>query len=112
MISKLDSLVTERYSDLEELKNSEIDDVEKYRKMQKESQLNRIETSKMIVQLKKDLNDSRKNYLDLMSKVQRINTLEEQELRKRNRTVVELDAERKAELEQIKKSKNFKMKMM
>lgn len=103
LISKLDSLVTDRYSDLEELKSSEIDDVEKYRKMQKESQLNRIETSKMIVQLKKDLNDSRKNYLDLMSKVQRINTLEDQEFKKRNRTVMELDAERKAELEQIRK---------
>ncbi len=103
LIAKLDSLVTDRYSDLEELKSSEIDDVEKYRKMQKESQLNRIETSKMIVQLKKDLNDSRKNYLDLMSKVQRINTLEDQELKKRNRTVIELDAERKAEEEQIKK---------
>ena len=103
LTTKLDSLVDERYTDLEKLKKSEINDIEEYKKLQKQSQENRIQTSKMIVQLRRDLNESRKNYLDLMNKVQRVNVLEEQELRKRSRSVAELDAERKAELEQIKK---------
>lgn len=103
LASKLDSLVVTMYDDLENLKNSRIDDVDTYKKMYRESQANRVETSKMIVQLKRDLNESRKNYVALMSKVQRINAEQEQELKKRKKSVKEIEAEREAELEQIKK---------
>ncbi|UOX32785.1 LysM peptidoglycan-binding domain-containing protein [Flavobacterium sediminilitoris] len=101
--SKLDSLVVNMYNDLDNLKKSNIDDVDTYKKLQKESQANRIETNKMIVQLKRDLNESRKNYVDLMNKVQRVNVQQEQELKRRNKSVKQAEAEREAELEQIRK---------
>lgn len=101
--SKLDSLVVNMYNDLDNLKKSNIDDVDTYKKLQKESQANRIETNKMIVQLKRDLNESRKNYVDLMNKVQRVNVQQEQELKRRSKSVKQAEAEREAELEQIRK---------
>jgi LysM repeat protein len=103
LTSKLDSLVVNMYDDLESLKNSRIDDVDTYKKMYRESHANRVETSKMIVQLKRDLNESRKSYVSLMSKVQRINAQQEQELKKRKKSVKEEEAFREAEQEQIRK---------
>lgn len=104
LTSKLDSLVGSMYEDLEKLKNSNLD-VEEYKKLQKETQANRIETSKLIIQLKKDLNESRKNYVSLMNKVQRVNVAQDQELKKRSKTMAEIEAQEKAEQEQIEKIK-------
>ncbi|VXC30362.1 conserved hypothetical protein [Flavobacterium sp. 9AF] len=104
LTSKLDSLVGNMYEDLEKLKNSHLD-VEEYRKLQKETQANRIETSKLIIQLKKDLNESRKNYVALMNKVQRVNVAQDQELKKRNKSMTAIEAQNKAEQEQIAKIK-------
>lgn len=101
--SKLDSLVIDMYTELDVLKNSDIDDVETYRKLQKETQANRFETSKMIQTLKQDLNTSRKNYVLMMTKVQRLNLAQEQELKRRTRTIKELEEEKRQEEEQIKK---------
>ncbi|WP_445457920.1 LysM peptidoglycan-binding domain-containing protein [Flavobacterium sp. HNIBRBA15423] len=105
LTSKLDSLVGNMYEDLEKLKNSNIVDVDEYRKLQKETQSNRIETSKLIIQLKKDLNESRKNYVSLMNKVQRVNVAQDQELKKRSKSMAEIEAQNKAEQEQIEKIK-------
>jgi len=105
LTSKLDSLVGNMYEDLENLKNSNIVDVDEYKKLQKETQANRIETSKLIIQLKKDLNESRKNYVSLMNKVQRVNVAQDQELKKRSKSMAEIEAQNKAEQEQIEKIK-------
>ena len=104
LTSKLDSLVGNMYEDLEKLKNSNLE-VDEYRKLQKETQANRIETTKLIIQLKRDLNESRKNYVSLMNKVQRVNVAQDQELRKRSKSMNEIEAQNKAELEQIEKIK-------
>ncbi|WP_130733617.1 LysM peptidoglycan-binding domain-containing protein [Flavobacterium sp. J27] len=105
LTTKLDSLVSTMYEDLEKLKNSNIVDVDEYRKMQKETQANRIETSKLIIQLKRDLNESRKNYVALMNKVQRVNVAQDQELKRRSKSMAEIEAQNKAEQEQIEKIK-------
>lgn len=105
--SKLDSLVVGMYDDLEKLRNSKIDDVDTYKDMQRESQMNRRETGKMIVQLKRDLNDTRKKYVDLMNKVQRANTLQDQELKRRSKSVKKEEELRKEEEEEIKRIKEL-----
>ncbi len=101
--SKLDSLVVDMYTELDVLKNSDIDDVDTYRKLQKETQANRFETAKMIQTLKQDLNTSRKNYVLMMTKVQRLNLEQERELKRRTKSVLEAEEEKRQEEEQIKK---------
>ena len=83
LISKLDSLVITMNDDLIALKNTEIFDLENSKKLEKESYQNIAKTHEVLYQLKKDLADNRKNYSEIMNKVQRISLNEHQEYKKK-----------------------------
>ncbi|MFH6972516.1 lytic transglycosylase [Flavobacterium petrolei] len=72
LISKLDSLVYTMNEDLSELKNTEIENLEKSKQLEAKSYESISRTSELSFQLKKDLAQNRKVYSTLMNKVQRI----------------------------------------
>ena len=72
LISKLDSLVYTMNEDLSELKNTEIENLEKSKQLEAKSYEGISRTSELSFQLKKDLAQNRKVYSTLMNKVQRI----------------------------------------
>jgi LysM repeat protein len=109
LISKLDSLVITMSDDLEQLKKTDIEDLETSKKLEKESYKNIGQTNNLLFELKKDLTDNRKIYTGLMSKVQRIAFQENHEYKKKvNENLKEnaLDKNDVASLEDIKLIQN------
>ena len=112
LISKLDSLVYTMNEDLSELKNTEIENLEKSKQLEAKSYESISRTSELSFQLKKDLAQNRKVYSGLMNKVQRIAVEKNIEYKKKVREnssadlaesdneIASLDVYKKMELDQ------------
>ena len=85
LISKLDSLVYTMNEDLSELKNTEIEDLERSKQLEAQSYESISKTSQLSLQLKKDLAENRKVYSGLMNKAQRIALEKNNEYKKKVR---------------------------
>jgi LysM repeat protein len=82
LLVKLDSLVNTMGKDLNELKNTELVDLEESMRLQKISNENIQKTNELSQQLKKQLADNRKSYSGLMDKAERIVVEENQVYKK------------------------------
>ncbi|AOW09642.1 LysM peptidoglycan-binding domain-containing protein [Flavobacterium gilvum] len=82
LLVKLDSLVNTMSKDLNELKKTELVDLDESIRMQKISNENISKTNELSQQLKKQLADNRKVYSGLMDKAERIVVEENQEYKK------------------------------
>lgn len=85
LMAKLDSLVVTMNSDLKELKQMDILNVEESKRLEKQSFEGINKTSNLSSQLKKELAENRKAYAGLMNKVERIAVEENQEYKKKIR---------------------------
>ena len=115
LISKLDSLVYTMNEDLSELKNTEIEDLERSKQLEAQSYISISKTSELSLQLKKDLAENRKVYSGLMNKAQRIALDKNNEYKKKvrenskadgakpNREVTSIDVYKKMELDQARR---------
>ena len=115
LISKLDSLVYTMNEDLIELKNTEIENLEKSKQLEAQSYESISRTSELSLQLKKDLAENRKVYSGLMNKAQRIALEKNIEYKKKvrenskadpakpNKEVASLDIYKKMELDQARR---------
>ncbi|WP_264565105.1 LysM peptidoglycan-binding domain-containing protein [Flavobacterium sp. N3904] len=82
LLSKLDSLVNTMNKDLNQLKKTELVDLDESIRLQKISNENISKTNELSHQLKKQLADNRKVYSGLMDKAERIAVEENQEYKK------------------------------
>lgn len=115
LISKLDSLVYTMNEDLSELKNTEIEDLERSKQLEAQSYESISKTSQLSLQLKKDLAENRKVYSGLMNKAQRIALEKNNEYKKKvrenskadtakpNKEVAIIDIYKKMELDQARR---------
>ena len=115
LISKLDSLVYTMNEDLSELKNTEIEDLERSKPLEAQSYESISKTSQLSLQLKKDLAENRKVYSGLMNKAQRIALEKNNEYKKKvrenskadtakpNKEVAIIDIYKKMELDQARR---------
>lgn len=115
LISKLDSLVYTMNEDLTELKNTEIENLEKSKQLEAQSYESISKTSQLSLQLKKDLAENRKVYSGLMNKAQRIALEKNNEYKKKvrenskadtakpNKEVAIIDIYKKMELDQARR---------
>lgn len=72
LVSKLDSLVYTMNLELEDIKNTEIRDIDDSKRLERKSYENIGKTNKLATELKKDLADNRKIYAGLMHKVEQV----------------------------------------
>ncbi|WP_375605114.1 LysM peptidoglycan-binding domain-containing protein [Flavobacterium davisii] len=101
LIAKLDSLVVTMEYDLKELKTKNIESLEESKRLQKESEQKRKETTDLVQQLKQDLTENRRIIVGVMQKVQKINQQENQEYKKKIRE--QLSDKDQVRLNEIKK---------
>lgn len=82
LLVKLDSLVSTMSKDLNDLKKTQIVDLDESVRLQKISNSNILKTNELSQKLKKELADNRKVYTGLMDKAERIAVEENQEYKK------------------------------
>jgi LysM repeat protein len=87
LLGKLDSLVYTMKEDVDKLKNTEFSDAENAKLLEQQSSENIALTNDMLMQLKRDLADTRKNYSLLINKIQLINQEENQLYKKKGREI-------------------------
>jgi LysM repeat protein len=95
--TKLDSLVNLMERDLHELKKNEITDVATAKRLQKETYESILKTNKLSQNLKQELAQNRKDYTEMMFKVQTILTEQNQEYKRQIR-----DGQKAANINKIK----------
>ncbi|AMA48764.1 LysM peptidoglycan-binding domain-containing protein [Flavobacterium covae] len=101
LIAKLDSLVITMEYDLKQLKIKNLESLEESKRLQKESDQKRKETTDLVQQLKHDLSENRRIIVGVMQKVQKINQQENQEYKKKIRE--QLSDRDQVRLNEIKK---------
>jgi LysM repeat protein len=89
LLGKLDSLVYTMKEDVDKLKNTELSDAENAKLLESQSAENIAQTNDMLLQLKRDLADTRKNYSLLINKIQLINQEEKMLYKKKGRELDE-----------------------
>ena len=85
LLWKLDSLANTMEADLADLKNKNIETLEESKKLERESYQRIAETNQLVLQLKQDIAENRKIFVNAMHKVQRLTIQENQEYKKKVR---------------------------
>lgn len=85
LMTKLDSLVGTMNEDLVELKKLPILNLEESKKLEKQSYQSIMQTNKLSQELKKELAENRKSYVEMMQKVEKMAVEENQEYKRKVR---------------------------